>query len=76
MGWLRALLEALAGIFCFLRDRQLIEAGRREQAAADQAKVQDNVAAAEAAATIPDPVRDERLRSRFDRSRRGDNGVK
>lgn len=69
MGWLRALLEALAGIFGFLRDRQLIEAGRREQGAADQEQVSKNVAAAEAAAATSDPVRDERLRKRFDRSR-------
>ncbi len=36
-----------------------------------QEKVDANVAKAEAAVATPDPVRDERLRSRFDRSRAG-----
>lgn len=70
MGWLKALFGALAAIFDLFRDRQLIEAGRAEQAEADRKQVDRNVAAAEQAAATPDPVRDERLRSRFDRARR------
>ena len=70
MGWLKALLGLLGSIFDLFRDRQLIEAGRAEQAQADQAKVEANVAAAEAAVATPDPQRDERLRNRFDRARR------
>ena len=60
------LFQAVARLFA---DRQLLDAGKTEQRAADLEEVQRREDKAEAAVAVPDPVRDERLRNRFDRSR-------
>lgn len=60
------LLQAVARLFA---DRQLIQAGRAEEAAAAKQEIERRVEQAEAAVATPDPARDERLRNRFDRAR-------
>jgi len=66
------MLRLLASLFAFLdkllgmfRDSKLEERGRQQA----KEKLDENVAKAEEAVATPDPARDERLRSRFDRSR-------
>ena len=60
------LLQAVGRLFA---DRQLLEAGKATQRADDLQEIQRREDKAEAAVATPDPVRDERLRNRFDRSR-------
>ena len=62
------LLRAVARLFA---DRQLIEAGRAAEAAAAKQEIERRVEQAEAVVAAIDPIRDERLRRRFDRSRNG-----
>jgi predicted RecB family endonuclease len=69
MGLIRSLFGALASFFGWLGDRQLLEAGKAVQANEEIKEVEARVEKAEAAVATPDPVRDERLRNRFDRSR-------
>ena len=68
------LLKKLLGIFQAVArlwaDRQLLGSGRGEQRAADLEEVLKREEKADLAVSTPDPVRDERLRDRFDRSRR------
>lgn len=68
------LLKQLFGLFQavsrLLADRQLLEAGKAEQREADMGEMLRREEQADQAVATPDPVRDERLRSRFDRSRR------
>ena len=66
LKFLLGLLGALADLF---RDKQLIDAGKAEQELSDRKEVDSHVQQAEEAVRVPDPVRDERLRNRFDRSR-------
>lgn len=61
------LLQAVGRLFA---DRQLLESGKTAQHEADLKEVVAREEKAEAAVAVPDPVRDERLRSRFDRSSR------
>jgi len=61
------LLQAVGRLFA---DRQLLEAGQAEQREADMKEVLAREEKANEAVATPDPQRDERLRSRFDRSRR------
>jgi hypothetical protein len=61
------LLQAVGRLFA---DRQLLEAGKASQRADDLQEIQRREDKAEAAVAVPDPERDERLRNRFDRSRR------
>lgn len=67
------LLKQLFGLFAaigrFFADRQLLEAGKAQQREADLQEVIAREDKANAAVATPDPVRDERLRNRFDRSR-------
>jgi len=67
----RQLFGFLQQAFRLFADRQLLEAGKAEQANAEIIKGQDRVAKSEQAVSVADPVRDERLRSRFDRSASG-----
>lgn len=60
------LLQAVARLWA---DRQLLGAGKATQRADDLQEIQRRGDKAEAAVATPDPVRDERLRNRFDRSR-------
>jgi hypothetical protein len=68
------LLKKLLGLFQAVArlwaDRQLLGSGRAEQREADMKEVMEREEKAELAVSTPDPARDERLRNRFDRSRR------
>ena len=68
------LLQRLLGLFQAVArlwaDRQLLGSGKAEQREADLMEVLAREERAKNAAATPDPVRDERLRDRFDRSRR------
>ena len=66
---LKALLSLLAAVAGFFRDKQLIDAGKAEQTVSAIKEVERHVEQAEAAARTPDPVRDKRLRDRFNRAR-------
>jgi hypothetical protein len=63
------LLQAVGRLWA---DRQLLGAGAAEQRAGDLKEVADREAKAEAAVVVDDPARTERLRDRFDRSRRSE----
>lgn len=67
---LKQLFGLLQAVFRLFADRQLLEAGKAQQREADLQEVQRREEQAEQAVATPDPIRDERLRSRFDRSRR------
>ena len=71
LSFLRAFFGFLDKLAAYLNSRQLIEAGKAEAAAEQIKEVEANVAKAEAAVNVPDAERTERLRSRFDRARRG-----
>lgn len=64
---LLGLLQAVGRLFA---DRQLLEAGKAAQREADMKEMQRREEQANQAVATPDPIRDERLRSRFDRARR------
>ena len=67
-----ALLQKLFGLFQavarLLADRQLLDAGKAQQREADLREVVEREDKAEAAVAVPDPIRNDRLRERFDRS--------
>lgn len=67
---IKHLLLLLQAVFRLFGDRQLLEAGKAQQREADMKEVEKRVEQAKDALATPDPVRDERLRNRFDRSRR------
>ena len=67
---IKQLLLLLQAVFRLFGDRQLLEAGKAQQRDADKKEVEERVEQAEDALATPDPVRDERLRDRFDRSLR------
>ena len=67
---IKQLLGLLQAIFRLFGDRQLLEAGKAQQREADMKEVEERVEQAKEALATPDPVRDERMRDRFDRSRR------
>jgi hypothetical protein len=68
------LLKKLLGLFQAVArlwaDRQLLGSGRAEQREAAMKEIMRREEKAELAVSTPDPARDERLRNRFDRSRR------
>jgi uncharacterized protein YyaL (SSP411 family) len=66
-----SLLSILSAILTWWKRKELIEQGRKDQVLDAVTEVEARVKKAEAAAGTPDPVRDERLRNRFDRSRGG-----
>jgi hypothetical protein len=68
---LSALFSFIDRIGKFLADRQLLNAGRAEQKVKAMEDVNERIEAAGRAVADPDPARDDRLRKRFDRSRRG-----
>lgn len=70
IGFLKSLFSAVSEFFRYLGDGRLIDAGKAEQSAKQAEEVQNNVKAAQDAISTPDPVRDERLQNRFDRSRK------
>ncbi len=67
------LLLSLIERFFAAQDRSKIkQEGRQEMIEEIKDAVDERVAKAEAAVSVSDPERDERLRSRFDRSRPGE----
>ena len=68
MKLLTSLLSVFAAILTWWRERALVEQGRKEAALDAIKEVEARVEKAEVAVATPDPVRDERLRGRFDRS--------
>jgi uncharacterized membrane protein YccC len=68
---LASLLSVLATVFTWWRERALIEQGRKDAALDAIKEVEARVEQAEAAVAAADPVRDERLRGRFDRAAGG-----
>ena len=69
MGWIKSLLGLFAALADYFRDRQLIEAGRDQQALEEVKEVEHRVEQAKAVERSADPERDKRLRSRFDRGK-------
>ena len=68
MKLLTSLLSVFAAILTWWKQRALIEQGRKEAALDAVKEVEARVEKAEAAVATPDPVRNERLRDRFDRA--------
>ena len=68
MKLLTSLLSVFAAILTWWKQRALIEQGRKEAALDAVKEVEARVEKAEVAVATPDPVRNERLRKRFDRS--------
>ena len=68
MKLLTSLLSVFAAILTWWKQRALIDQGRKEAALDAVKEVEARVEKAEAAVATPDPVRNERLRGRFDRS--------
>ena len=73
MGWIKSLLGLFAALADYFRDRQLIEAGRDQQALEEVKEVEHRVEQAKAVERSVDPERDKRLRSRFDRGQQADS---
>jgi hypothetical protein len=70
MGFLKGLVSFLSGLFKFLGDRQLIEAGEGKAEGKIAKEVLNDVEKAKSVERIADPERDERLRRKYDRSKR------
>ena len=71
MKLLTSLLSVFAAILTWWKQRALVEQGRKEAALDAVKEVEARVEKAEAAVATPDPVRNERLRDRFDRAHSG-----
>ena len=69
--FLAALLGVIEKVFAFLDQRHWKRQGRQETIKEINDAINRQIELGEAANDIPDPERDERLRSRFDRSRSG-----
>jgi hypothetical protein len=67
---LSAFFSLLDRIGKYFADRQLMDAGRAEQAVEAVHEVETRVEAADRAIAVPDAARTERLRNKYDRSRR------
>jgi hypothetical protein len=65
---LASLLSVISTILTWWKERALINQGRKEAALDAIVEVEARVEKAEAAVATPDPVRNQRLRSRFDRA--------
>jgi hypothetical protein len=70
MGFIRSLLGFLSGLFKFLGDRQLIQAGEEKAEGKITKEVLVDVEKAKSVERVADPGRDERLRGKYDRSKR------
>ena len=71
MKLLTSLLSVFAAILTWWKERALVEQGRKEAALDAVKEVEARVEKAEAAVATPDPVRNKRLRDRFDRAHSG-----
>jgi len=65
---LASLFSVISTILTWWKERALINQGRKEAALDAIVEVEARVEKAEAAVATPDPVRNQRLRSRFDRA--------
>jgi len=65
---LTLLLSLLDRLFTHRRDVKLQTQGRQEAVKEMDDVIKHQIELGEAAVAVPDPVRDERLRNRFDRS--------
>ena len=63
-----SLLSVLSAIITWWKSKELVEQGRKEQILDNIAEVETRVKKAETVVAASDPVRDKRLRNRFDRS--------
>lgn len=67
------LLSALFGFFdkiaAYFNTKQIKDAGRAEEALKQVSEVEERVEKANNAVSVPDAVRTERLRNKYDRSR-------
>ena len=69
--FLTLFLSMLDRVFSMWEREKTKQEGRQEAIEEVKDVVEQNVEKAEVAVTTPDPERDERLRSRFDRSKNG-----
>lgn len=69
--FLTALLGMIEKVFAYLDQRHWKQQGRQEAVKEMNDAINRQIELGEAAVSAPDPERDERLRSRFDRSRSG-----
>ena len=69
MKFLTALLGVLNKLLGFWVEHRWKRRGRQETINEMSETINEQIALGEAAISIPDPERDERLRNRFDRSR-------
>lgn len=67
---LSSLLSLLDRLWAAWSENKLRQQGRQETVKEMNDAINEQIALGEAAVTIPDPVRNERLRDRFDRSRK------
>ncbi len=67
--FLTALLALLDKVFAFLDQQHWKQQGRQETIKEMNDAINRQIELGEAAVSVPDPERDERLRNRFDRSR-------
>ena len=67
---LASLLGILDKLFGVWNENRWKQRGREETIKETNDAINQQIALGEAAISIPDPVRDERLRNRFDRSRK------
>ena len=67
--FLTALLALLDKVFAFFDQRHWKRQGRQEAIKEMNDAINRQIELGEAAVSVPDPERDERLRNRFDRSR-------
>lgn len=72
LSLIAGLFNAVSGIVSFFRDRKLVRQGRMEEKLDAVEKVEERASQANRAVAVADDDRDERLRSRFDRARRGE----
>lgn len=71
LKFLTALLGIIEKVFAYLDQRHWKQQGRQEAIKEMNDAINRQIELGEASVSIPDPERDERLRSRFDRSRSG-----
>lgn len=69
MKFLASLLALIERFFAYLDKARWKQQGRQETIKEINDAINEQIALGEAAISIPDPERDERLRNRFDRSR-------
>ena len=69
--FLTALLALLDKVFAFFDQQHWKQQGRQETIKEMNDAINRQIELGEAAVSVPDPERDERMRSRFDRSRSG-----